>query len=75
MVGLLAGSEIVAAVAAKRAVIAFAISAAVGGKRAFMVAVTLLVFSPWLYCSRRRGSKSPNFIILSFFTLISGRFL
>ena len=56
--GFVAGSEFVAAGAAKRAVIAYAISAAMGGKRAFIVAVTLLVVSPWLYCSRRRVQKA-----------------
>ena len=40
--GLLADSEPVAAKAAKRAVIAYAISAAMGGKRAYIVAATLL---------------------------------
>ena len=56
--GFLAGSEIVAAGAAKRAVIAYAISAAVGGKRAFIVAATLLAF-PRGCTARAVGFKKP----------------
>lgn len=56
--GFLAGSEIVAAGAAKRAVIAYAISAAMGGKRAYIVAEALLAVSRGC-TARAAGFKKP----------------